>query len=191
MNCKICNDSMMSYFDDNLNDIETAQMKQHLKNCPDCCREFEAYSKVISLLKEDCEVELPHNFEANVMDKIYSFEVERKKITNRLLVFIYAVLTAIIAGVFFSSVALVKDLSAFELVNQAVQFFPSLSRVIATIENVLRITSGLISGLAEAYFQSSFIIIRSYYYAFIALLLMFLIIQKMFIGIVKQSGGTK
>jgi hypothetical protein len=89
MNCQISEEYMMRYFDKDINDIEQAQLKQHLKSCKTCNESFENLSKVLKIVEEEGSVEPPENFEACIMEKISAAGSLHKRRVERILFAIY------------------------------------------------------------------------------------------------------
>ena len=79
MNCETSKDYIMKYFDGELNNIEEAQFKQHLKICPDCGSEFRCMQTIFTAIKTKAEIEPPADFETRVMDRVASIEKKEKK----------------------------------------------------------------------------------------------------------------
>ena len=89
MNCNNYSDIIMRYFDGGLNDIETAQMKQHLKICKNCSSEFEDMRDIFSSLENGNQIEPPEDFEIKVMEKIKTIQPSWKEVPDATIKFIY------------------------------------------------------------------------------------------------------
>lgn len=68
MNCKHCQDSLWKFFTQELSDIETIKIKEHLQGCPSCRQEAEHVSLLVSALRED--IPLPASFSADLHEKL-------------------------------------------------------------------------------------------------------------------------
>ncbi len=108
----------MKYFDGDLNDLEAVRFKQHLKVCPGCNESFNEMSEVLNFIQNN-EIEPPRDFENQVMDKIYSLEVKRKKKYDRLFSTFYSIagfLLLLTAGLLIVGLS---DISIANMIHQA------------------------------------------------------------------------
>ncbi len=101
MNCQISEEYMMRYFDKDINDIEQAQLKQHIKSCKTCNESFENLSKVLKMVEEEGSVEPPENFEACIMEKLSAVENLHKRRVERILFAIYWLATVALGVLMF------------------------------------------------------------------------------------------
>lgn len=116
MNCKISEEYLMKYFDGELNDIENAQLKLHLKGCKKCSEDFENLSSVFSYLNTEGVVEPPQDFETNVMIRINTLEAARKRRIEGILLGLYWLATAALAAI-----AIIFMLGMKELILKTVE----------------------------------------------------------------------
>ena len=49
MKCIEFNEMLFSYIDGELNDSQNKEFQEHMKNCPSCKKEYEAYKKMIDI----------------------------------------------------------------------------------------------------------------------------------------------
>jgi len=191
MNCKSSNEYMMKYLDGNLNDIEHAQMKQHLKGCKACSDEFKDLDEIFSFLETTSIVEPPEDFEVNVMKKVNRLEAERKRKTSMGLVFLYH-FTAVISFVLLIVFAIgLKEVSIIKVVEQVSGYFTSFSSMLSALYNAAEQIYNVASDIVSVLIQVTVAIFKTYYYVFITLLAMLLAVQKVFLILVKQDGGDK
>lgn len=186
MNCKLSDEYMMKYFDRQLNDIELAQMKQHLKTCKRCGEGFGELDGIVSLLETESMVEPPEDFEIQVMNKINSYENSRRRSTSKLLVFLYNFTTAVAVALLLIFVVQLKEVDI-----RIGQYFTSFSGFTEGLYSFATEAFGIVSGVVRAFVQVAVILIRNYYYILITLAALLLAVQKTFFILVKQDGGDK
>jgi len=187
MNCRQAYDFTMKYFDGELNDIESAQLKQHFKICKSCSEGFNELNGVLAYLESNSEIEPPEDFEVSVMDKVYSLEIMRNKRADMLLAILYGItgfLLVVMTTVVAFNLRGITLFSAFEIISES---FSSFSSLMFTIYNILRLFYDMITGVAGTLLQVMVLLTRTYYYVFISLLLMLFIIQRMFVNIIRQG----
>lgn len=186
MNCRQAQELSMKYFDNDLNDIENAKLKQHFKGCDNCGRDFSEMNEIMEFLKFN-EIEPPHDFEADVMEKVYSLEIVRKKRTNMVLAVLYSItgLLLILLGIIIS--INLNGLTVFEALEQFEKPLNSWSGIAFTLYSLFKIFYNMMTGILKVFLQVVVALTKTYYYIFISLLLMLFIIQKMFVNIIKQG----
>lgn len=190
MNCRQACGLMMKYFDGELNDIENAYLKQHVKVCKNCGEKYDELNEILNFLENGGDMEPPCDFEKNVIDKINFFESKRKRRTEGILAVFYA-LTGIILLMLSSMVIInLRDFSLLEAVQKTGESLNSFSSLLFALYNVFRLFYDMAAGIFEALAMVVFAVMRTYYYVFIPLLLMLLIMQRMFINILKHGGES-
>jgi hypothetical protein len=189
MNCNISDDYIMKHFDGNINDIESAQLKQHLKTCTKCNESFKSMEEIVGLLENDNVIEPPKDFEEKVMAKVTSLELVRKKESDRVTTIMYVITTAILIAMSLILVARVEEINIPDIFIKISDSFSSISGTAETFKGLVSNLFTLIKGVTEALLQITFIIIKAYYYIFIAIGMMLFIGQKMFMNIVKHENG--
>lgn len=137
MNCNRSNDLIMKYFDGTVNESERLQLMQHINTCKSCCDEFESLKDIFNCLEEDNHIEPPVNFEEQVMQKVNSYEDDRRKKVDGFLMLIYGV-TVLILGIFTVIFAVMIRRSG------ALESF-------ASIEGVQNVIRGVLYFLHEAF----------------------------------------
>lgn len=186
MNCRQAQDFTMKYFDGDLNDIENAQLKQHLKVCKNCCSDFKNMSEVMEFLKIR-EIEPPQDFEASVMEKVYSLEVVRKKRTDAVLTVLYSVtgMLLLLLGLIIS--VNLNGLTIFEAAEQFGNSLSSWSGFVFVLYNIFKVFYNMVSDVMGIFLQVVIALTKTYYYVFLSLLLMLFVIQKMYMNLIKQG----
>lgn len=187
MNCELSNDYLMKYFDGEINDIEEAQFKQHLKTCSKCSEEFNCMSEIFTSLGTTNTVEPPVDFEARVMEKVDMIENARKEKSARMLVLLYNAATVVSIILLLIFVADLKQVSVFSAFDKINEYFSSFTNIAAAVFGVLKDIFQLITGVVGVIFQVAVSIIKSYYYIFVVLLALLLAIQKLFTIVAAQD----
>lgn len=106
MNCKDIQELLSLYLDHELTEQEATEVKNHLKKCSDCRATLELYQ----LLKDKCDVlkeerEVPKQFHTDLMNKIETLEMPKKKTSFSLNHRVYSAIAAVFAIVFILSIA--------------------------------------------------------------------------------------
>ena len=129
MKCETASEAIMKYFDRELNDIETGQLKQHLKCCETCSREFEELESVLGPLEELEKVTPPEGFETVVMNRIKTMQLEQKKRMDQLLILMYGVASFLLLGMTMSLVAYLQEISLLQVVGKLTVIFNTLIQI--------------------------------------------------------------
>lgn len=187
MNCELSNEYLMKYFDGEINDIEDAQFKQHLKNCRKCCDEFNCMNEIFTSLEKANTVEPPEDFEARVMEKVDMIENTRREKSARMLVLLYNAATVVSIILLMVFVADLKQISVFSAFNKISEYFGSFSNIAAAVFGVLKDIFQLITGVAGVLLQVAVSVVKSYYYVFVVLLALLLAVQKLFTIVAAQD----
>jgi len=189
MNCERSQELMMKYFDGDINDIENQQFKQHLTICEKCREDFEQLGSIFNSIKDATDVEPPENFEANVMENIHAFEMEKRKKTGRILMLLYnlaTVVSVVLLIVFFAGTRGVTIQEAMRLADICAG---SLAGTVSAMFSALTAFISLVTGVFRTLFQIGFSIITEYYYIFLTLMAILVAIQKMLFVLVEQDRG--
>lgn len=179
MNCEMSKNHIMKYFDGELNDIEEVQFRQHLKSCCSCSDEFNCMEAIFTTLEEQTNIEPPANFEAMVMDKVGVIEKQRSEKNSRRLVLIYNAATLLSIVLLLIFVADLKQVSVFDAFEKIGAYFNSFSSAAAAVLGVVRDLFRLIGGALWVVLDVAFSIFKSYYYVFLALIVMLFAIQRL------------
>lgn len=186
MSCQNCSEAMMRFFDGNLNDIETAQMKQHLKTCQKCSDEFESLNSILCVLETDSIIEPPQDFEEQVMAKINGLEPESKK---NFRVLVYGIPIVLVISLSMLITARFMGGMAFDAVEQLVGSSTPLADFLTTMFNIVNALYTVLSELVNVVLQVSLVLIKTYYYLIIMLASMLFAIQWMLVMLVRQNHG--
>jgi len=173
------NKYIMKYFDGELSEADEEQFRRHLQNCGKCTEEFRCMETIFTALGENEEIEPPANFEAVVMDKVTAFEEKRREKRSKLIVLLYngaTLLSIILLLVFVADLKQVNVLYAFEQVGR---YFNSFSNATTAVFGVVRDLFGLIGDAILVVINVIFSVVKSYYYVFLALILVLLVIQRL------------
>jgi predicted anti-sigma-YlaC factor YlaD len=189
MNCEQSQELMMKYFDGDFNDIENQQFKQHLMMCGKCNEDFKQLGSILNFIGDAVAVEPPQDFEANVMEKVHAFELEKKKKMGKMLMLLYnltAVISIALLIVFFAGMKGATIPETLKLVDICIG---SLAGTISAMLSALSAVFSLMTGVFRTLFQVGFSIITDHYYIFLTLMAILVAIQKMFFVLVEQDRG--
>jgi len=172
VNCKNIEESMMRYFDSGLNDIETAQMKQHLKSCGKCREDFENLNGVFDFLKTDVSIDPPGDFEANVMHRLRSIEEAQRKKREKALFALYW-----LASLALAALSIVLLLSMRNMIFGSLRQMAGFSGAPAVISSVVSGFYGFLDRITDILVQAGIIFENLYYYIIVAAALVVLTIR--------------
>ncbi len=169
MNCNTSSDSMMRYFDGNINDIEKLQMKQHLKSCKKCREEFESLNEIFNCLEKENQIEPPMDFEAQVMQKVSLYEDSRRKKFDGFLMLIYGVTLFVLGVLTIIFIFKIKDSEILNSIGQMKSIQSVFWSIVYFAYGLFAQISGYLKGILEE---------MVYYYIFAVGLITYLILQK-------------
>lgn len=190
MNCELSKEYIMKHFDGERNDIEEVQLKQHLKSCSSCNDEFNCMEEIFKAIETQTEVEPPANFEAMVMEKVGVIEKQRSETYSRRIVFLYNAATVISIILLLVFVADLKQVSLFNAFQKISEYFSSFSSATSAVFGVVSDIFRLIGGALYVVLDVAFSIFKSYYYVFLALVVMLFAIQRL-LNYVGTQGGEE
>ena len=181
-----CNDSqnfMMKFLDKEINDIEEAQLKQHLKTCTNCSEEFSNLKEVFSYIEEDTAIEPPDNFEHQVMSRIKK-ETQMYKKGSDDGTFVYNILLVAVSFIF---VILFGGI-LWEVLSSPVQYIQSFQSIVDYSKEFFAAAVSMVKGISIAIVGVTASIYKTYYYAYIILGILLFMIQKVFFKMVKAGN---
>jgi predicted anti-sigma-YlaC factor YlaD len=187
MNCELSKEYIMKYFDGERNDIEDVQFKQHLKSCSSCNDEFNCMEEIFKAIETQTEVEPPADFEAMVMEKVGVIEKQRSEAYSKRIVLLYNAATVISIILLLVFVADLKQVSVFNAFEKISEYFSSFSSATSAVFGVVSDIFRLIGGALFVVLDVAFSIFKSYYYVFLALVVMLFAIQKLLNYVGTQS----
>lgn len=184
MNCNQSQDTMMKFFDKDINDIEEAQLKNHLKTCKICSEEFKSLKEIFLDIEQIPEIEPPEDFELQVMNRIEKEVPLYKKssgesefVMNILLTAISFTVVIIFGGLLWDSFKQPIDVvQQLHILSQMAQQF--LSAALSTGK-----------GIAIAIVGVTMSLYKTYYYAYIVLGVLLLMLQRAFISVLRGNNG--
>jgi predicted anti-sigma-YlaC factor YlaD len=182
-----CNDSqslMMKFFDRDLNDIEEAQLKQHLKICTNCSQEYVSLKEIFSDVEQDSEIEPPEDFERQVMSRIENETKMYKKTTDQS-VFVYNILLVAISFIF----VIFFGGMLWESLKTPINVLHFFELIVDNLKDFLSSAVSMGRGIIIAIVGVTASIYKTYYYAYIVLGLLLLVIQRIFIKMVREGNG--
>lgn len=185
MKCEDSQNLIMKYFDRELNDIEEAQMKQHIKNCKKCRDEFESLREIFSVVELETEIEPPEDFERQVMYRIESEGLIRKKAADN--GFLYETLLVTLLCMVLICLGNVIT----EAFKGPVDFMQLKDMANIYVHQIFSAAVSMCRGIAIAVVSVAASIYKTYYYLYIAMAGILLISVKMFFKILKDANlGT-
>lgn len=188
MNCEMANNYMMKYFDGEINEIDDAQFKLHLKSCEKCRQEFDCMAEIFATLEGSSTLEPPENFEASVMEKVNAFEKKRMEKKTRLLVLLYNA-TAVIAMLsLMTFVADIRPEGIARAIESLKDYMGSFNSVTSAVFGVVVGIFNLIGGVLFTLLQVFLSIIKTYYYVFVAMIVLLLAIQRLYSFVAVHDG---
>ncbi len=185
MKCNEAQDYIMKYFDKNINDIEETKLRQHMKNCTPCSKEFESMKEIFLEIEQDPAIDPPDDFELQVMNRlekevlIYSKPVkENTFVYNILLMAVCFIFVILFGGILYEAIKQPLELM------QKVQFSTDLTK------EFLSAAVTMIKGIGIAIMGVAASIYKTYYYAYILLGILLLVIQGVFFRMVREGNGA-
>lgn len=187
MNCKEYQESMMQYLDGDLNDIESAQLKQHLKSCPECSREYEEVGHILKMLETDSIIEPPLDFEEKVMERVRTVQPQWLKISDRTMRFLYGFTSFLLILLLSMFTVYMFTEGVFKSVTESFGPLNSVSDFFTSVGNASMALWKIVSDLAKTIFMSALLVAKTYYYLIIMGLVILFAIQWTFFSLLKQN----
>ncbi len=188
MNCNESQNYIMRYFDKDLNDIEQAKLKQHLKNCEKCSEEFTNMQQIFTEIEQDTEfLEPPEDFELQVLSRIEkeAYMYQKQKNDNA---FVYNILVMAVSLIF----VIVFGSIMWEVLNKPIGLIQQTHLTIEMVKAFLSAALSMVKGLTIAVVGITASIYQTYYYAYLVLGALLLVTQGLFIRMIKSgNGGTQ
>jgi predicted anti-sigma-YlaC factor YlaD len=185
MKCNEAQDYMMKFFDKNINDIEEAQLRQHMKNCTQCSEEFSSLKEIFSEIEQDSSIEPPKDFELQVMSRIekeaamYTKPVhENAFVYNILLVAVSFIFVILFGGIL------------YEAVNHPIALIQNVQIGTDLVKEFFSAAVTMAKGIGLAVMGVTASVYKTYYYAYILLGILLLLIQGVFIRMVRGGNGA-
>lgn len=185
MKCNESRDYMMKFFDKNINDIEEAQLKQHIKSCTKCSEEFSALSEIFSEIEQDLAIEPPEDFELQVMSRLEREVVMYTKPAEKN-TFVYDILLVAVSFIF---VILFGGI-LYEAVKYPLGFFQNVQIATDLAKEFFSAAVTMAKGIGIAVMGVAASVYRTYYYLYILLGVLLLVIQGVFIRMVREGNGA-
>ena len=185
MKCNESRDYMMKFFDKNINDIEEAQLKQHIKSCTKCSEEFLSLKEIFSEIEQDSAIEPPEDFELQVMSRIEKEAVIYTKAAGGN-AFVYDILLVAVSFIF---VILFGGI-LYEAVKHPLAFLQNVQIATGLAKEFFSAAVTMAKGMGIALMGVTASIYKTYYYLYILLGILLLVIQGVFIRMVREGNGT-
>lgn len=187
MSCNLSDNLMMKHFDRELNDIESAQLKQHLKWCSECSKKFKELERIFSIVESEDLVEPPQDFEAGVMSRVSAFENKRKRRRAAGIILIYNAAIVVSTIIMVIYVLNLKGISFTQLIEQVETCIRSFFGLFAHLPGVLRSLWSLATSIAELLVRINRIIVEQYSYIIITMLAVVLSLHRAGFTLVRQG----
>ena len=186
MTCNNAQTLMMKYFDKNINDIEEAQLKQHIKTCNNCTQEFTSLKDIFDLVEADtCEKILPPaDFEVQVMSRLKK-EVPLYSKYNGDNSYVYNILAIALSFVF---VILLGGL-LLEVIKSPLNFIVMIEDFFSTAILYISLIFDAFKGIIIATLAVAVSAYQNYYYVYIVLALLLFVIQRIYVYIISDNNG--
>ncbi len=185
MRCNEYQDLMMKFFDKNLNDIEEARFKQHIKVCSKCNEEFLSLKEILCEIGQDSAVEPPENFELQVMRRIEK-ETVMYTGTNRESSFVYDILLMAVSFIF---VILFGGI-LYEAIKHPIEFVRHVQVATDIVRDFYSAAITMAKGIGIAVVGVTASVYKTYYYAYILLGILLFVVQGVFFRMVRGGNGT-
>lgn len=188
MNCTEAKEYMMKYLDGERNDIQEAHFRQHLKACIKCSEEFSCMEEIFTGLEAASIIEPPEDFESRVMEKVNAFEASRREKSSRMLVLLYNIATLVSIALLMVFVADVKQggiIGAYESIRD---YFSSFTGIVSAVAGIVGDILALLGNVVVMMFEVFISLIKSFYYIFIALIVLLLAIQRLYTYVAASDG---
>ncbi|EOC99853.1 DUF4349 domain-containing protein [Caldisalinibacter kiritimatiensis] len=102
MDCKVFEDNMSLYIDNELNDIDKKEFELHLMTCEKCRKSYEAMVAILKEVRNEEQVELPDGYTEKLNEKLKKInEKEKKKVNWKPLTAIAASLLVLLVSISF------------------------------------------------------------------------------------------
>lgn len=184
MKCIDSQNYMMKFFDREINDIEEAQLKQHLKTCTNCTKEFLSLKEIFADIEQDSEIEPPEDFELQVMNKIENETAIYRKTSDEN-IFVFNILVVAVSFIF----VILFGGMLWEALRTPINLMQCAQSIVEYSKVLFSAAISMGRGIIIAIIGVTASIYKTYYYAYIVLGILLLVIQGIFIRMVRESNG--
>lgn len=188
MNCEEANNYMMKYFDGDIDEIEDAQLRQHLKSCGRCMQEYDCMTEIFATLENPVIMEPPEDFEAKVMEKVNEIERKRMDRRTRMLVFLYNAAAIIAIGLLMVFVVGNRPGGIPSAIESIKGYFGSFNSVTSAVFGIVGDIFKLLGGVLMTLLQVFVSIVKTYYYVFVAMIVLLLAVQRLYSFVAVHDG---
>lgn len=184
MKCSESQNYMMKFFDREINDIEEAQFKQHLKTCTKCSQEFLSMRDIFADMEQDTAIEPPEDFELQVMNRIEKEVVLYKRPGNDNN-FVYNILLVAMSLVFVSLFGGIL----WEALNKPLVLLQNVQMLTDLAKDFYSSALTMLKGMSIAIVAVTASVYKTYYYAYILLGILLLVVQKALFKMIRDGNG--
>lgn len=168
MNCKNAEDLMMSFFDGCCTDVETAQLRQHIKSCGACGQMFAQLEEAFDHLRQEEDLSIPPDFEASVMERIHDVERVRKAKTSKILVWAYNLATVVAIILLMLFAANLKEMDLSHAASRFQEYVQSFTGLVSSAYELSKDLCALVVRVAGVMFKVNAMIVEKYAYILLA-----------------------
>ena len=186
MTCNNAQTLMMKYFDKNINDIEEAQLKQHIKTCNNCTQEFTSLKDIFDLVEADtCEqIVPPVDFEVRVMDRLKKeVPLYSKRCGDNS--YVYNILAIALSFVFLIMVGGLL----LEVIKSPLSFIATVQDFFSTAGQYISVIFDTVRGILTATMGVAVSAYQNYYYVYIVLAILLFVIHRIYVYIISDNNG--
>lgn len=181
MNCETANELMMKYLDHEINDIEEAQLLQHLKSCKACSEEFRCMKEAFALLGSAEEIEPPEDFEIKVMERISALEAPGKQLYQLLPAVLYNVAAVVSIALLLIFVFDIRNVDFAGIIKGAAGYLKLFTVTAGAMLGVVWDLLEVAGSITKSLFEVLSTVFEAYYPMIIAALGILAAIQRLLV----------
>lgn len=190
MNCETANDLMMKYLDHEINDIEEAQLLQHLKSCNTCSEDFTCMKDAFAALGTAEEIDPPEDFETKVMEKIAVLEQPRK-LSYPVMPFVFYNVAAIVSiSLLLLFVFDIRNVDLAGTIEGMAEYFKLFIETAFAMFGVARDLAGVAASIIKSLFEVCSTVLEAYYPLIAAMIAILAAIQRLLVLYSPQDRGN-
>ncbi|MCX7842039.1 MAG: zf-HC2 domain-containing protein [Clostridia bacterium] len=151
MNCKKAGDLIIRCFDGNALENEVIELERHLKSCETCLEVYNNLADIFVDYQSLEEIEPPRGFEINVMDKVNSFELGRKRMADAFLAAVYSACVAGVMLMIMQTSASFKNLTLGSMIENAGVFIDSVIGILLSFYKIFMVLGNVTDVINTVY----------------------------------------
>lgn len=190
MNCETANELMMKYLDHEINDIEEAQLLQHVKSCKTCSDEFNCMKEAFALLGNAEEIEPPEDFEIKVMERIAALEAPVKLRYQLLPAVLYNLAAIVSIAMLLLFVLDIRNVDFAGIITQTAEYMKIFAVTAAAMLKIVWNLMGVAGAIIRSLFEVLSTVFEAYYPLIIAAIAILAAIQRLLVMYTPQDRGN-